>query len=179
MQGFSKMEFVVLVDRHNRKIGVEEKLKAHVDGRLHRCFSILVFNKKGEMLLQQRAKSKYHCPGMWSNTCCSHPRPDESYAKAVHRRLQEEMGFDCKMKKLYCFIYKAKFDNGLTEHEHDTVFIGKFGGQPRINPEEVMACKWAKPAQAMKDAKANPGKYTAWFKEILKSRQLENFLNRL
>ncbi|MFH1182118.1 MAG: isopentenyl-diphosphate Delta-isomerase [Candidatus Woesearchaeota archaeon] len=164
------MEFVVLVDRDNKKVGVEEKLKAHIDGKLHRAFSILVFNSKGELLLQQRAKSKYHCPGLWSNTCCSHPRPGESYFRAVHRRLREEMGFDCALKKHFCFVYKAKFSNGLTEHEHDTVFVGRFDGKPELNRKEAMAYRWMPLDELKKDIKAHPAKYTYWFKKALKSK---------
>jgi isopentenyl-diphosphate Delta-isomerase len=170
------MELVVLVDRDNKELGVMEKMQAHKEGLLHRCFSIIIFNTKCEMLLQQRAKEKYHCPALWSNTCCSHPRPGESYDAAVHRRLKEEMGFDCKLQKIYEFVYKASFSNGLTEHEHDSVFVGKFDGTPNINRAEAMAFKWAKPDEVFKDASAHPEKYTEWFKEILESGEFQKWM---
>ncbi|MFW5976979.1 MAG: isopentenyl-diphosphate Delta-isomerase [Candidatus Nanoarchaeia archaeon] len=169
-----KQEKVVLVNKHNKKIGVEEKMKAHVDAKLHRAFSIFVFDLEGRILLQQRAKSKYHCGGMWANTCCSHPRPNETYFKATHRRLVEEMGFVCPLKKAFCFIYKEKFDNGLTEHEYDCVFIGtiKPGTKIKPNPKEVEDYKWVYPKDLEKDIQKNPKKYTVWlkiaFKELMK-----------
>ena len=135
-------QLVVLVDKNNRKIGEEEKLKAHKEGKLHRAFSIFIFNSKGELLIQQRAKTKYHSGGLWSNTVCSHPKPNETYLRATHRRLKEEMGFDCKLKKLFCFIYRKEFKNGLIENEYDCIFIGKFEGTPKPNPKEVMDYKW-------------------------------------
>lgn len=128
---------VVLVNKKNKKIGVEEKIKVHKEGKLHRAFSIFVFNSKGELLIQQRAKIKYHSGELWSNTCCGHPKPNESYQKAVHRRLKEEMGFDCNIKKLFCFIYKIDFKNGLIENEYDCVFIGEFDGMPKPNTKEI------------------------------------------
>ena len=107
---------VVLVDKNNRKIGVEEKIKAHKEGKLHRAFSIFIFNSNGELIIQQRAKTKYHSGGLWSNSVCSHPKPSETYQQAVHRRLKEEMSFDCKLKKLFCFIYDTGFQNGLIKN---------------------------------------------------------------
>lgn len=118
-------ENVILVDKNDQPIGQGEKTAVHKAGQLHRAFSILIFNDKGKLLLQQRAKGKYHCPRLWSNTCCSHPRPGEDILVAAHRRLQEEMGFDCPLEDKFSFIYKVKFDNGLTEHEYDHVLIGK------------------------------------------------------
>ena len=162
------MEKVILVDKNNRKIGIEEKIKAHREGKLHRAFSIFVFNSKGELLIQKRAKTKYHSGGLWSNTVCSHPRPNESYHKAVHRRLREEMGFDCKLRKLFCFIYKAKFRNGLIENEYDCVFAGKFDGRPKPNPKEVADCKWILVKKLRQDIIKNPNKYSVWLKIALK-----------
>jgi len=161
-------EQVILVDENNRKIGVEEKIKAHKEGKLHRAFSIFVFNSKRALLLQQRAKEKYHSGGLWSNTVCSHPQPGETYNKAVHRRLREEMGFDCKLKKSFCFIYNTGFQNGLIENEYDCVFIGKFNGKPNPNPEEVMDYKWIPLKELKKDIVQNPDKYSFWFKIALK-----------
>jgi len=163
-----KTEKVILVDKNNRKIGEEEKIKAHKEGKLHRAFSIFIFNSKGELLIQQRANSKYHSGGLWSNTVCSHPRLGESLIKSAHRRLKEEMGFDCELKKLFCFIYKAKFENGLTENEYDCVFIGKFDGEPEPNLEEVSNYKWINIKNLKKDIKKNPDKYAIWFKIALK-----------
>lgn len=162
-----KKQFVVLVDKNNRKIGIEEKIKAHRNGRLHRAFSIFVFNSEGELLLQQRVESKYHSGGLWSNTVCSHPRPGESYLHAARRRLREEMGFDCELKKLFCFTYKVNFGNGLIENEYDGVFIGKFDGEPKPNPKEVMDYKWVKIKDLKEDVTKNSEKYSVWLKIIL------------
>ena len=167
---------VILVDKKNRKIGVEEKIKAHKEGKLHRAFSIFIFNSKGELLIQQRAKTKYHSGGLWSNTVCSHPKPNETYQQAVHRRLKEEMGFDCKLKKLFCFIYNIGFHNSLIENEYDCVFIGKFNGKPRLNLKEVMNYKWISVRNLKKDIIKNPDKYTIWLKIALnriKSSQIK------
>jgi isopentenyl-diphosphate Delta-isomerase len=161
-------DYVVLVDNHNKKLGVEEKMKAHIDGKLHRAFSIFVFNSKQELLIQQRAKEKYHCPMIWANTVCSHPRPKESYEKAIHRRLIEEMGFDCVLKKKFCFIYKVKFDNGLTENEYDCIFIGKYDDSPKPNPSEVMDFRWISLNDLKKDIEKYQKKYAEWFKIALR-----------
>jgi len=159
--------YVVLVDSCNREIGIEEKIKAHKTGKLHRAFSIFVFNKNGELLLQQRAESKYHSEKLWSNTVCSHPRPGETYHRAVHRRLKEEMGFDCKLKKLFCFIYKAEFKNGLIENEYDCVFAGRFDGRPDPNPKEIMDYKWVDIKKLRQDLKSHPKNYSVWLKIAL------------
>ena len=165
-------KFVVLVDKNNRRIGVEEKIKAHKEGKLHRAFSIFIFNSNWELLLQQRARSKYHSGGLWSNTVCSHPKPNETYFQAVHRRLKEEMGFDCRVKKLFCFIYKVNFNNGLIENEYDCVFVGKFDGEPKPNKREVMNYKWIPLKEVIKDIELNPNKYSVWFKIALKKMDL-------
>jgi len=158
---------VVLVDKNNRKIGVAEKIKAHQEGILHRAFSIFVFNPKGELLIQQRAKTKYHSGGLWSNTVCSHPRPGETYQQAIHRRLIEEMGFDCKLKKSFCFIYKTDFQNHLIENEYDCVFIGEYTEEPKPNKEEIMDYKWVTTKELVQDIKANPDNYSVWLKIAL------------
>ena len=160
-------EYVVLVDENDNEIGTEEKMKAHVDGKLHRAFSIFVYNSKGDLLLQQRESSKYHCGGLWTNTCCSHPRKGEELANAVHRRLNEEMGFDCELKEKFSFLYKAEFDNGLTENELDHVFVGFSDITPKINPEEVENYKWITITNLKKDIANNPNSYTPWFKIAL------------
>ena len=141
-----------------------EKQAAHINPTLHRAFSIFIFNSKGEMLLQQRALTKYHTPGLWTNTCCSHPRDGESLQDATKRRLMEEMGMECELKEAFSFIYKADVMQGLTEHELDHVFIGTTDVTPIINREEVESYKYETVANIAKDIEKNPQNYTAWFK---------------
>jgi isopentenyl-diphosphate delta-isomerase len=160
-------EYVILVDEHNNEIGLMEKLEAHQKALLHRAFSIFILNSKGELLLQQRALNKYHSGGLWTNTCCSHPRAKEQTIDAAHRRLKEEMGFDCELTEKFSFLYKTPFDNGLTEHELDFIFIGEFNGIPNINPQEVKDYAWMMIEDVLLDAKQFPNKYTEWFKIIL------------
>lgn len=159
-------EFVVLVDENDNKLGLMEKQQAHVAGLLHRAFSVFVFNSKGELMIQQRAASKYHSPTLWTNTCCSHPRENETYLEGAHRRLEEEMGFDCELEFKFSFIYKAHLDNNLTEHELDHVYIGIYNNEPNLNPDEVMAYRWVELDELKKDIEKNPQLYTAWFKII-------------
>jgi len=159
-------EKVILVSEDDQQLGLMGKMEAHKKAVLHRAFSIFVFNKKGELLLQQRALDKYHSPGLWTNTCCSHQRDGESNIEAGHRRIQEEMGFHCELKELFWFIYKAAFDNGLTEHELDHVMIGSYEDDPIINPEEVASFKWMPLEDVKKDMEEQPGLYTEWFKII-------------
>ena len=159
-------EFVVLVDQNDQKLGLMEKQQAHIAGLLHRAFSVFVFNSKGELMIQQRAASKYHSPTLWTNTCCSHPRDNETYEQAAHRRLEEEMGFDCELEYKFNFIYKAHLENDLIEHELDHVFIGTFDNEPKLNPDEVMAYRWVELDDLKKDMEKNPQNYTAWFKII-------------
>ncbi len=157
-------EEVILVDELDNEVGTMEKIEAHEKALLHRAFSIFVFNDAGQMMLQRRALGKYHSPGLWTNACCSHPRPGESLAEATSRRIVEEMGFSCKMEKVFSFIYKAPFDHGLTEHELDHVFIGRYNDAPEINPEEVAEWKWMEIPGLLADLKANPDNYTVWFR---------------
>ncbi|WP_149277597.1 isopentenyl-diphosphate Delta-isomerase [Pareuzebyella sediminis] len=161
-----KEEKVILVDKENRPIGTMPKMEAHEKALLHRAFSVFIMNDKGETMLQQRAAHKYHSPLLWTNTCCSHQRVGESNTEAGKRRLQEEMGFVTELDELFSFIYKAPFDNGLTEHEFDHVMIGKYKGEPKLNPEEVADWKWMKPIDVKNDILLNPDRYTAWFKII-------------
>jgi isopentenyl-diphosphate delta-isomerase len=159
-------EYVILVDDADRPIGLMEKMEAHEKGLLHRAFSVFVFNSRKEILLQQRAFSKYHSPGLWTNTCCSHPREGETNIQAGERRLWEEMGLRIPLKELFSFIYKADFDNGLTEHEYDYVLVGCSDDIPVVNPKEVASWKWL-PLEAIKEGIAqSPQQYTAWFKII-------------
>jgi len=159
---------VILVDENDQEIGQEEKIKAHSDGgKLHRAFSIFVINSKGELMMQKRAKTKYHCGELWSNTCCSHPKPGEEIVQAAHRRLQEEMGFDCDLKEGFSLIYKVPFDNGLTEFEFDHFLFGNYDSEPKINPEEADEWKWIKIEDLEKDVAENPDFYTPWLKIAL------------
>ena len=158
------MEYVVLVDENDNEIGQMEKQAAHIDPHLHRAFSIFLFNSKGELLMQQRALSKYHSPGLWTNTCCSHPRAGETLEEATSRRLMEEMGMACPMHEVYTFIYKAPVGEGLTEHEFDHVFIGQSDDSPIINHEEVESWKYMTIDDLSKDSALYPGHYTEWFK---------------
>ena len=158
------MEEVVLVDEQDRQIGLMEKIEAHEKALLHRAFSVFIFNENGEMLLQQRAFTKYHSGGLWTNACCSHPRQNEEVMQAAQRRLQEEMGFTTELKKAFSFTYKAAFDNGLTEHEFDHVFIGTYDGVINFNRNEVYQYKYASIAQIENMLALNPADYTVWFK---------------
>ena len=160
------MKDIILVDRNDNEIGSGEKMAVHLEGKLHRAFSIFIFNSQGEMMLQQRASTKYHSPGLWTNTCCSHPRPGEVLEKAAKRRLKEEMGFECELEEVLSFIYKAKVEE-LTEHEFDHVFIGKFNQEPVLNKEEADNWKWIEPKKLAEDVIKNPKQYTCWFKIIL------------
>lgn len=161
-------ESVILVDEKNNELGLMDKQEAHEKALLHRAFSVFVFNSSGKLLLQQRALSKYHSGGLWTNTCCSHPRPGEQTIDAAHRRLQEEMGFDCQLQQKFYFIYKAPFENGLTEHELDFIYTGTFDGEPEINPDEVQQYKWISITDLNNDIRLHPERYTAWFNIILK-----------
>ena len=157
-------EYVVLVDENDQPIGQMEKQAAHVTPHLHRAFSVFVFNSKGELLLQQRAFSKYHSPGLWTNTCCSHPRDGETVTEAASRRLMEEMGMQCELREVYTFIYKAPVGQGLTEHEFDHVLIGRNDAIPNINAEEVASWKYMNLNDLEKDIELHPEHYTEWFK---------------
>ena len=157
---------VILVNQADEPIGTMPKMEAHEKAVLHRAFSVFVMNNKGEIMLQQRAAHKYHSPLLWTNTCCSHQRVGETNIEAGTRRLKEEMGFETDIKELFSFIYKAAFDNGLTEHELDHVMLGHYNNSPVINPEEVADWKWMLPGEIKEDIAQNPQKYTAWFKII-------------
>ncbi len=160
----SQTEEVIYVDEHDRELGKGEKLEAHQKGILHRAISVFVFNKKGELMLQKRAKQKYHSGGLWTNTCCSHPRPGEDALVAAHRRLKEEMGFDCELKHVHHLLYRVTFDNGLTEHEYDHMFIGESEATPKLNPDEAEDWKWMSPEAIKRDMAKHPERYSHWFK---------------
>jgi isopentenyl-diphosphate Delta-isomerase len=158
---------VVLVDEYDNAIGSMEKIEAHQKALLHRAFSVFIFNKNNEMLLQQRAITKYHSGGLWTNACCSHPYTTETVETAANRRLQEELGFTTELQKVFSFTYMAQFDNGLTEHEYDHVFIGQYEGNIQPNSEEVESFCYKAIAQIEAEIINEPQKYTSWFKIAL------------
>ena len=157
---------MILVNRQDEELGTMPKIEAHQKALLHRAFSVFVMNRKGEVMLQQRAPNKYHSPNLWTNTCCSHQRLGESNIEAGMRRLKEEMGFRTELKEIFSFIYKAPFENGLTEHEFDHVLLGYYEGEPHINPGEVANWKWMLPEDIKMDMEANTSSYTTWFRII-------------
>ncbi|MBA6152952.1 isopentenyl-diphosphate Delta-isomerase [Gelidibacter maritimus] len=159
-------ERVILVNEKDEQIGLMPKMEAHEKALLHRAFSVFIFNKKNELMLQQRAAHKYHSPLLWANTCCSHQREGETNIQAGKRRLQEEMGFVTELENTVSFIYKAPFDNGLTEHEFDHVMIGNYEDDPVINPDEVADWKWMPLEKVKADMRKQPEIYTEWFKII-------------
>ena len=161
-----KEEEVILVDVNDTPVGTMPKMEAHEKAVLHRAFSVFILNKEGQLMLQQRALHKYHSPGLWTNTCCSHQRMGETNLEAGARRLQEEMGFETPLEELFSFIYKAPFDNGLTEHELDHVLLGHHNAVPEINTEEVASWKWMDLDQVAKEIITMPDQYTVWFKII-------------
>lgn len=161
------MEQVILVDTKDNEKGVMEKLEAHHKGALHRAFSVLLFNPKGELLIQRRADHKYHSAGLWSNTCCSHPRPKENNTHAVTRRLGEEMGLRAETSHLYSFIYKYEFNSSMIEHELDHVFIGETSHKPQLNPDEASDWRWISWNELRNEIEDNESSYTFWFKQIL------------
>ena len=158
------IEHVILVDEKDKQIGIGEKLETHRLAKLHRAFSILIYNTKGEMMLQLRAKTKYHGGGLWTNACCGHPRPGETVEQAASRRLKEEMGFECKLEKMFDYIYKVPLDKGMHEHEFLHVYKGIYDGVPKLNPEEADGWKWISMRDLKEDTKKNPENYTPWFK---------------
>ncbi|MFK5856386.1 MAG: isopentenyl-diphosphate Delta-isomerase [Bacteroidota bacterium] len=162
------VEYVILVTKEDKPLGTMEKMEAHEQAKLHRAFSVFIFNSNKELLLQQRAAHKYHSPLLWTNTVCSHPRQGEKTFEAAHRRIVEEMGFDCDFEEAFSFVYRAKVGQGLTEHEYDHVFIGVSDKKPNPNPDEVEAWKYIELKTLEIDVKENPDNYTVWFKIALK-----------
>jgi isopentenyl-diphosphate Delta-isomerase len=162
------LEQVILVDSDDCEIGVMEKNEAHQSGALHRAFSIFIFNDKQELLLQQRSLSKYHSPGLWANTCCSHPHPNEPIHLAAKRRLMEEMGMACDLSTSFIFTYKAKMENELIEHEIDHVFIGFSSNNPILNKDEVADYQWMSLLKLKENIEANPSQYSVWLKIIMR-----------
>ena len=160
---------LILVDENDSPVGYAPKLAAHQNGgKLHRAFSVFIFNAAGEMLLQRRAATKYHFGGLWTNACCSHPRRGEDTLQAAHARLRHELGFDTDLRELFSFVYRATDPtSGLTEHEFDHVFVGEFDGPTRPNPDEVAEVKWVHPSTLLADVRANPSAYTPWFSLVV------------
>jgi isopentenyl-diphosphate Delta-isomerase len=157
-------EQLILVDTEDVEVGVAGKRHAHAAGLLHRAFSVFVFNAQGHMLLQRRSPSKYHSGGLWSNTCCSHPRPGESTEAAAQRRLHEEMGFGCPLSSAFSFVYHADVGGGLIEHEYDHVFIGRSDAEPSPDPAEVDDWRWATAADIDRELSEEPARFTYWFR---------------
>lgn len=157
-------EQIILVDENDLEIGFLDKLSVHQMGLLHRAFSVFIFNSKGEFLLQQRADEKYHSPGLWSNSCCSHPNKDETLQDAINRRLKEELGLQCLVDFKFKFIYKIGFDNGLTEHELDHVYFGYSDDKPVLNLEEVKSWRYISLVDLQIEIEHNPEQFSAWFK---------------
>ena len=168
---------VILVNERDEPTGAMEKIEAHEKGLLHRAFSVFIFNEHGEMLLQQRAPGKYHSPNLWTNACCSHPAPGEEVSAAAHRRLKEEMGFDTELEKAFAFTYRAEFENGLTEHEFDHVFAGRYDGPVNPDPHEVSRYRYINLRELRKELQEQPGQFTEWFK-IAYPRLEEYLANR-
>lgn len=157
------MSEVILVNEQDVAIGTMEKMAAHREGLLHRAFSIFIFNSAGELLLQQRSDDKYHSAGLWTNTCCSHPAPGEETATAAHRRLAEEMGFDTELTPAFSFTYKSVFENGLTEHEFDHVFVGRYEGGIQPNEQEVQQYRYISFDEIREQIAQRPALFTSWF----------------
>lgn len=176
-------DFVILVDQNDRPTGVEEKMKAHTEGKLHRAFSVLLFNDKGELLLQQRALSKYHSGGLWTNCCCSHPKPGEDNLTAIRRRLYEELHIrqeeQPELEKIGDFMYYVELDNGIKENEFDHIYIGRYSHTPGINPDEALSYRWCSLNELIREIEQHPGQFTFWFKEIISQfcNQIQHYID--
>jgi isopentenyl-diphosphate Delta-isomerase len=157
-------EQIILVDKNDVRVGCMGKLETHRKGELHRAFSIFIKNSKGELMLQKRADDKYHSGGLWTNTCCGHPRDSEELLEAAHRRLNEEMGFDCPFEEVFKFQYQTNFEHGLIENEIDHIFVGQHDSEPVLNPVEASDWKWMTVDKIKSDIIVNPDDYTYWFK---------------
>ncbi len=170
-------EFVILVDENDQEVGVGEKIETHVKAQLHRAFSVIIVNSKRELLLQQRAQQKYHSGGLWANTCCGHPRPDEPLAKAASRRLYEEMGIQCDLTEIFAFQYTVQLDQDLVENEYDHVFLGWCDDlHPQPDPQEVEDWRWMDLASLMQDIETHPERYAHWFKVLVGDPRLAEAL---
>jgi isopentenyl-diphosphate delta-isomerase len=170
---------VILVNQGNEPIGVGEKIQTHLKGELHRAFSIFVFNSSGELLLQMRAKTKYHSRSLWSNTCCGHPKPGETTLEAAHRRLLEEMGFDCELREIFCFLYKARIDEQFFEHEYDHVLCGVFDEEPILNLSEAENWMFVDLSTLRRNVQNHPRDYTYWLRFLLAEPAFFRQLNQV
>lgn len=171
-------EMLIIVDHKDNPIRSEGKIAVHQQGLLHRAFSIFIFDSKGRLLLQQRAYGKYHSAGLWTNSCCGHPRWEENTDEAASRRLREEMGFSTRLKKVYSFTYHAKVPGNLIEHEFDHIYVGLFDGYPQVNPDEAADWLWIDISQLNHKLKSQPENFTVWFRTIIKnvnSNELEHW----
>ena len=169
---------VIIVDPNNKQLGVYDKIRAHQEGLLHRAFSIFIFNHKNETLLQKRALQKYHSGGLWGNTVCSHPKPDEDILKSIERRMIEEVGFSTNVSEVFSFIYKSEYENNMTEHEFDHVFVGSYDKNPNLNPSEASDYRWVNIDYLKSDLLKSPEKYTSWLKIIFENEEyLEKITN--
>ena len=160
---------MIHVDESDQPVGLERKLRAHENGgKLHRAFSVFIFNRAGQMLIQRRADGKYHFGGLWTNACCSHPKHGRTVVDSARTRLQEEFGFDVPLEEQFSFVYRAEDPaTGLTEHEFDHVLVGRFDGDPRPNPDEIGDWRWVEPRELLEDVERSPERYTPWFKLVL------------
>jgi isopentenyl-diphosphate Delta-isomerase len=166
------LEEVILVDENDRIVGRAEKVAAHLNGSLHRAFSIFVFDKSGRLLVQKRARTKYHSASLWSNTCCSHPRPGETTSEAAHRRLKEEMGFNCELREVFDVTYRVQLDNNLFEHEFDHIFVGTFDGDPQPDEREVEDWRWIAVRNLVAEVGVYPHRYSYWLRILIKESLL-------
>ena len=165
------VEQLILVDAHDRELGVGEKLQTHREGVLHRAFSVFVFDRRGRLLMQKRAAAKYHSAGLWSNTACGHPRPGEATAEAARRRLREEMGFDCELREAFTFVYRAEVGGQLVEHEYDHVFVGTYDEDPAPDPAEVEDWRWMSADELRQSLRDEPHRYSRWLKLAVEGEQ--------
>jgi isopentenyl-diphosphate delta-isomerase len=170
-------EQLILVDAQDRELGVKEKMEAHVEGALHRAFSVFVFDSEKRLLLQKRARTKYHSGGLWSNTACGHPRPGETTLAAARRRLHEEMGFDCELREAFEFLYRAELDGALIEHEYDHVLVGTHEGNPAPDPSEVEDWRWVTMDELRRRLSDEPQSYSYWLKVVIEGNHWRAFFD--
>lgn len=170
-------EQLILVDAQDRELGVKEKMEAHVEGALHRAFSVFIFDSEKRLLLQKRARTKYHSGGLWSNTACGHPRPGETTLAAARRRLREEMGFDCELREAFEFLYRAELDGALIEHEYDHVLVGTYEGDPAPDPSEVEGWRWVTMDELRRRLSDEPQSYSYWLKAMVEGDHWRAFFD--
>ncbi|MEL7658842.1 MAG: isopentenyl-diphosphate Delta-isomerase [Bacillota bacterium] len=170
------MEMVILVDEKDKETGSMEKMEAHVKGVKHRAFSVFVFDNEGKLLLQRRALDKYHSGGLWTNTCCSHPRPNETSIRGAHRRLFEEMGFDTELVHAFEMSYEVRFESGIWENEYDHVFVGRYDGEFDLDKREVHEAKWISIPELRENIEREPEGFTHWFMLIMKNEKFLKYL---